>query len=68
MLQPFSEAAVSISKIESRPSPGRSWAYVFFLDLDGHAEREPLRQALQEVAERCPLFRVLGTCRRLEVE
>lgn len=68
VLQPLSEADVNISKIESRPSPGQSWAYVFFLDLDGHADREPLKQALDRVAERCPLFRVLGTYQRLEVE
>ena len=65
VLGPLSEAAVHISKIESRPSPGRSWAYVFFLDLDGHVEQPPLKTALELVAARCPLFRVLGCYQRL---
>jgi len=68
VLQPLSEASINISKIESRPSPGQSWAYVFFLDLDGHADREPLKRALAQIAGRCPLFRVLGTYQRLDVQ
>ncbi len=31
-----------MTRIESRPSRRRKWDYVFFVDLDGHAEQEPL--------------------------
>ena len=30
-----------MTRIESRPSRKRKWDYVFFIDLDGHAEDEP---------------------------
>ncbi len=60
LLQPFSVAGVNITRIESRPSRKQNWDYVFFLDLDGHAEEKPLVTALAELEEISSLFRVLG--------
>jgi chorismate mutase/prephenate dehydratase len=34
---------------------------VFFIDLDGHSDVEPLAGALAEVKERASLYRVLGS-------
>jgi chorismate mutase/prephenate dehydratase len=64
VLRPFSEAQINLSKIESRPAPAKAWEYVFFLDLDGHAESVTMKAALDEVAGQCPLFEVLGTYRK----
>ena len=61
LLEPFARHSISMSRIESRPSRRRKWDYVFFIDLDGHGEREPLATALAEVKERASLFRVLGS-------
>jgi chorismate mutase / prephenate dehydratase len=33
---------------------------VFFVDLDGHAEDEPVRRALDEIKANASLFKVLG--------
>ncbi len=60
VLKPLSEVHINLTKIESRPSPGDAWQYVFFLDMDGHAQQEPLKAALGELAARCPLFALLG--------
>ncbi len=60
VLAPLSQAGINISKIESRPSPAEAWQYVFFLELDGHAEDEPMARAFLELERMCPLFRVLG--------
>jgi chorismate mutase/prephenate dehydratase len=49
-----------MTRIESRPSRRKNWDYVFFIDLDGHAEVEPVCSALAELEERSSLFRVLG--------
>jgi chorismate mutase/prephenate dehydratase len=59
-LQPLAEHGVSMTRIESRPSRRRNWDYVFFIDLDGHAEESPAREALVELQQRSSLFRVLG--------
>jgi chorismate mutase/prephenate dehydratase len=61
LLEPFARHAISMSRIESRPSRRRKWDYVFFIDLDGHADVEPLAGALTEVKERASLYRVLGS-------
>lgn len=61
LLQPFAKHHVSMTRIESRPSRSANWEYVFFLDLDGHAEDKPLKLALQELAEVSDMVHVLGS-------
>ncbi len=60
LLRPLATHGVSMSRIESRPSRRKNWDYVFFIDLDGHAEEAPLTEALEELEKRSSLFRVLG--------
>ena len=52
---------ISMTRIESRPSRRRKWDYVFFIDIEGHAEDAPVRTALQVLKQRASLFRVLGS-------
>ena len=40
--RPAGRHQVNMSRIESRPAPQRKWQYVFFIDVDGHAEEEPV--------------------------
>lgn len=60
MLEPFSEAGVNLTKIVSRPAPEALWDYVFFLDLEGHCEDEPVSQALAGVRAKGGAVKVLG--------
>jgi chorismate mutase/prephenate dehydratase len=60
LLEPLAKHDINMSRIESRPSRRRKWDYVFFVDIDGHAEDEKVRQALDEMSQRTDLFRVLG--------
>ena len=60
LLQPLANHGVSMTRIESRPSRRKNWDYVFFIDVDGHAEESPAREALAELQERSSLFRILG--------
>lgn len=50
-----------MTRIESRPSRRRRWDYVFFVDIEGHAEDEGVRTALAQVESHANLFRVLGS-------
>ena len=61
LLEPLARHAISMTRIESRPSHRRKWDYVFFIDVDGHAEREPLATALAELKGRTSLCRVVGS-------
>jgi chorismate mutase/prephenate dehydratase len=60
LLEPFARHGVNMTRIESRPSRRKNWDYVFFLDLDGHAEQPPLADALQELKRISSLFRIIG--------
>jgi chorismate mutase / prephenate dehydratase len=61
LLGPLSKHGVNITRIESRPSRKRKWDYVFFLDLDGHAEDAQVGKALAEMKSKSSLFKVLGS-------
>jgi chorismate mutase/prephenate dehydratase len=60
LLGPLAQRGINMTRIESRPSRKRRWDYVFFVDIDGHADEEPVKEALGEVQRSANLFRVLG--------
>lgn len=61
LLEPLATHGVSMTRIESRPSRRRKWHYVFFIDVEGHAEDAAVAGALAALAKRASLFRVLGS-------
>jgi len=61
LLEPLARYGISMTRIESRPSRRRKWDYVFFIDIEGHAEDEAVRKALAALKKRASLFRVLGS-------
>jgi chorismate mutase/prephenate dehydratase len=60
-LEIFDRAGLNLSRIESRPAPGRRWEYVFLTDLEGHREDEAVATALLELEQLCSTVRVLGS-------
>ena len=60
-LEPFARFAISMSKIESRPSRRGAWDYVFFIDVEGHAQDRALAQALKALEENVSMLRLLGS-------
>jgi len=61
LLAPLAEHQINMSRIESRPSRRRKWHYVFFVDIDGHADDAKVAPALAKLRKRAQLFRVLGS-------
>jgi chorismate mutase/prephenate dehydratase len=61
LLEPLARHRINITRIESRPSRRRKWDYVFFFDIEGHAEDPHVRRALANLKRRASLFRVLGS-------
>ena len=61
LLRPLQQHGVNMTRIESRPSRHGKWAYVFFVDLEGHVEDENIKAALADLAKVSKLSRVLGS-------
>jgi len=61
MLKPMNEQGVTMTRIESRPSKQGRWDYVFFIDMSGHIDDEPLARALQEMQRFTKHVKILGS-------
>lgn len=61
LLEPFGRHGLNMTRIESRPSRAGKWAYVFFVDVEGHVEDPPLAAALEDLAKVSKVSRVLGS-------
>ncbi|MFQ6041168.1 MAG: prephenate dehydratase [Candidatus Poribacteria bacterium] len=61
VLEIFREYNLNLSKIESRPSRTKAWEYVFFADIEGHIEDEAMKNALDELDDKCVFFKFLGS-------
>jgi chorismate mutase/prephenate dehydratase len=60
-LEPFASRGVNMTRIVSRPFKGRRWEYLFFLDLEGHMQEEPLRMCLDQVSRSCQWMKSMGS-------
>ncbi|MEM0448255.1 MAG: prephenate dehydratase [Methanomassiliicoccales archaeon] len=60
----FAERGVNLSKLESRPRRGRTWEYVFYVDIDGHVSEPQVRDALTELVTKASFVKVFGSYRR----
>jgi prephenate dehydratase len=57
----FAERHLNLTKLESRPRPGRPWEYVFYADVEAPADRPEMIEALATLSEHATFTRLLGT-------
>jgi chorismate mutase / prephenate dehydratase len=60
-LEVLSGSGHSMTKLESRPRPGRPWEYLFFLDFEGNAADPRTSAALDELRSAALYIKVLGS-------
>lgn len=60
ILKPFAENGVSLTSIETRPAKPDKWAYVFFIDMLGHANEPKIKNAIESIRPLVKDVRVLG--------
>jgi prephenate dehydratase len=57
----LAERHLNLTKLESRPRPGRPWEYVFYADVEAPAHAPEMVEALAELSEHATFTRLLGT-------
>lgn len=57
----FAKAGINMTKLESRPSAGALWDYIFYIDIDGHEADAHIAEALKRAREHATLVKVLGS-------
>ena len=61
LLEPFQRSGISLTRIETRPAPGGTWAYVFFIDFEGHQDDLATKAVLSELFEKAVYIKMLGS-------
>jgi prephenate dehydratase len=63
LLLPFKENGVNLTRILSRPIPGRPQEYVFLIDLQGSNDDDGIKSAIQYLADHglCVKLKILGS-------
>ena len=59
----FAVNGLNMVKLESRPIPGKSWEYMFFIEFTGSLADPGMDGVLREIGQTAAEFRVLGNFR-----
>jgi len=61
LLEPFRQGNVSLTRIDTRPSRTEKWAYVFFIEFEGHLMEENIASIMMQLQEQSILLKPLGS-------
>lgn len=62
----FGAADINMTRIESKPDRRKRWSYYFFVDFEGHADSPEIANALNQAADHCSFWKVLGSYPRAD--
>jgi prephenate dehydratase len=62
----FARRSINMTRIESRPSKKLLGDYWFFIDVEGHADDDILREAISALKDKCTTLKVLGSYPRAD--
>ena len=61
LLEPFRRGNVSLTRIDTRPSRTEKWAYVFFIEFEGHLQDQNITAIMRELEEQSIMLKPLGS-------
>jgi chorismate mutase / prephenate dehydratase len=61
LLAVLADAGINLVRLETRPSSSALWDYVFYVDIDGHADDKAVGHALDLLAEQTIFIKRLGS-------
>ncbi len=61
LLTPLAANRVSMTRLESRPARTGLWEYVFYVDIDGHAQNTNVAKALAALERKASFLKNLGS-------
>lgn len=57
----FAERHINMTKLESSPNRQVPWEYSFYIDVEGHQQDVPMREAIAALNALCSFVRVVGS-------
>ncbi|HSB95225.1 MAG TPA: prephenate dehydratase, partial [Spongiibacteraceae bacterium] len=61
LLEPFNREGIMLTRIDTRPSRTENWAYVFFIEFEGHRQDKKIAGILAELEEKSVMLKILGS-------
>ncbi|MBV1916234.1 MAG: prephenate dehydratase [Pseudomonadales bacterium] len=61
ILELFQKNSINLAKIVTRPSEEATWAYVFFIDFQGHHQDQAVRNVMDELEKKSVAVKLLGS-------
>jgi chorismate mutase/prephenate dehydratase len=61
LLEPFDREGIMLTRIDTRPSRTENWAYVFFIEFEGHQQDAKVAGVLAELEEKSVMLKILGS-------
>lgn len=61
LLEPFYQAGISLTRIETRPAREGTWAYMFFIDFEGHESDSHIQAMMAQVENKAVYVKRLGS-------
>jgi chorismate mutase/prephenate dehydratase len=61
LLEPFKDSGVNLTRIDTRPSRTDTWAYVFFIEFEGHQQDQLVAKILGQIEEHSRVLKILGS-------
>lgn len=61
MLEPFATFGVSMTRFESRPARSGTWAYYFYIDIEGHRDDPKVADAIAHLEKIAAFVQIVGS-------